>query len=204
MTPEQAIRVNFNGNFANAAIKELVREGIAFKSGDEKYLLAYPWAKPYKQRIMALDVVLENIVNIRVRNIYMPTEEESKYMLMGFVKNQKAYEIFAAFNKHELDRLIEYLNKRWKAYSDENNMENLDNMRYLIIVKNESLLMYLPEKVDFKGAYAIVNNTGRSDAEVLFYNPYANMDDDEMKVTMDEDKLDDGVILIDDSEASWE
>ena len=199
LTMEQAYKVNFHGHYANAAIKNLEHIGVAFKSNNEKYLLAFPWAKPYKQRIMAIDVILENIVNIHVRDIYLPSEDDSKDMLIGFVKNQKAYELFAAFNKQELDNLIVVLNKRWAEYAAENNMENLDNMRYLIIVKNEDLLMYLPDadEVKFKGAYVLVENPGQANSCISYYNPYAIISDEEMESTLDENKLDEGVIVID-------
>ena len=178
LSVEQAEKINYNKVLACAAIRELCREKRAFMTENRKFLIRQPWRKPWMPVIQAVDVMLAFLNNIDVSSIfvkpYQPkAAQQEKHvpedrLLLGFAKNGRLYEIYAAKDRQALEELYEYLHERHKRFLETGGSSA--EMRYLIMVPNESLFLYAGKDTGYLFAFACVEKTA-SGVSTQFYNP---------------------------------
>lgn len=171
LTYDQAMAINHYDPLAHRTVMELVREGDAFFYGKRTHILANPRFKPRKYIEEAVDVLIPFISNIRLNNIFVPIEfddQEKRIKLpvsLCFSKGTKLYEIASVNNKRELEHAAIKLQKRYESLQ-----ESDVRVRFLILIKNEDLVKYMPKNYSFPYAFALTAKSEEGRTEVEFIN----------------------------------
>lgn len=178
LSVKQAKKINYNNVMSYAAIRELCKENRAFMTENHKFLLRHPWRKPWMPVVNAVDVMMPFLVSIDIKSIFVKefvpkgervfTNKQDDKLLLGFVRNSRIYEIYAAKDKKSLENLHEYLCNRHKQFLEAGGRHS--GIRYLIMVPNKSLFLYAPKDVDYLFAFAYVEME-EEDVNTQFYNP---------------------------------
>lgn len=148
---EQALAINRDSSLKEKehAVTALTKKGLLFYSKHKDYVMLHPKYKPDKRMVDAVWLLLRQITNIDLTQIYQPQAPSS----LGYVKTNKCYEIISANNEKELKEAMEKLNELYlkNAYEPDDKA-----IRYLIIIRDEDCINKMPKDVVFPYAFAII------------------------------------------------
>lgn len=147
---EQALAINRDSTKKQKAhaVTALYKKGLIFYSKHKDYIMIHPKYKPDKRVEDAMWLVLRQITNIDPNQIYEPTLPST----LGYVKENKCYEIVCANNEKELREAIEKINV---IYRENMYIDDESAIRYLIIIKHEEYINSMPKDIQFPYAFAI-------------------------------------------------
>lgn len=192
MNVRQAMCINNNNPLARGAYRKAVFDGYAFFTADKKYIIKQPWRKPNKYVDRAIDVMLAFLpsMNLDTDAIYVSPrlykDENGKYtrdgvhgnknrLLLGFTRLTKNYEVYYVNDKDAFENLGDYLNEEYASYLKVNGVEHANNLRYLILVPNDSYFVYQIKNARFPYAYCIrkegKDQRGFDVVDIDFYIP---------------------------------
>lgn len=151
---EQALAINRDSSQREKehAITALFKKGLLFYSKHKDYVMLHPKYVPDKRMEDAVWLLIRQITNIDLTQIYHPQAPSS----LGYVKTNKCYEIIGANNAKELKEAMEKINELYlkNAYDTEDADDN--TIRYLIIVRDKEDINKMPKDVCFPYAFAII------------------------------------------------
>ena len=177
---DQVEALNYNNVVSTGVAKQLTKEREAFYSKNKDRLLQYPWVKPNKAITDCVDVLLKFLINIEIENIYKP----SGVTTVGFTRNNKDFEIVFAKDKKELLKVVEEISKEYNSILNVVG-KYAKSIKYIIAIRNEELAEFMPKKLDFNYAFAVVNWFKEGEKlkkpEIYFLTP-----DEELEEMIDE------------------
>ena len=135
MKYEQALAINRDSSKKEKAhaVTALYKKGLVFYSKHKDYIMIHPKYKPDKRMEDAMWLVLRQITNIDPNQIYQPMAPST----IGYVKENKCYEIVCANNAKELEEAIKKINV---TYRKNMYVDDSSTIRYLIIIKHEEYI----------------------------------------------------------------
>ena len=177
---DQVEALNYNNVVSTGVAKQLTKEREAFYSKNKDRLLQYPWVKPNKAITDCVDVLLKFLINIEIENIYKPSGATT----VGFTRNNKDFEIVFAKDKKELLKVVEEISKEYNSILNVVG-KYAKSIKYIIAIRNEELAEFMPKKLDFNYAFAVVNWFKEGEKldkpEIFFLTP-----DEELEEMIDE------------------
>lgn len=195
---DQAMAINNNNPLSQAAIRESLKDRIAFRcKKDDNFICAMPLYTPRKRMTDAVDVLLQFIQSINIDTIYLPVGVAE----LGFMRNQKMYEIVYAKDKAEIKERATAIEKEYENFASEDGL-NKSNLRYIFVLQTETTIDYMPEDVSYSFAFAVLDKTGEGMSpyvEFIIPNDEIAMEVNDMKPQNEEEEVEEEMM----SEDYW-